>query len=172
MALGAMISGGVGLYNMWKGNKAAGNVVANQPTEGELRGSFSGTQGLIDRMTNFNQYAAPAMDLAAMEGNKGVQDAMMMGMGGSQANAIRNRLKKSGINQAYQNFTAGLGDAAQMQAGLDQNIFNQMNVQRQNKFNLGMNRANTQMGIGAGLLPEGGIGGLLNMGMAQMGINK
>jgi hypothetical protein len=69
MALGAMISGGVGLYNMWKGNKAAGNVVANQPTEGELRGSFSGTQGLIDRMTNFNQYAAPAMDLAAMEGN-------------------------------------------------------------------------------------------------------
>jgi hypothetical protein len=93
-------------------------------------------------------------------------------MGGSQANAIRNRLKKSGINQAYQNFTAGLGDAARMQYGLDANISGQLQTGRQNKFNLGMNRANTQMGIGAGLLPEGGLGGLLNLGMGSLGIPK
>ena len=171
-ALGAMISGGIGLYNMWKGNQAAGDVVNNQASEQDLRSAFSGSQGLIDRMTNFNQYSGGAMDLATQQGNQGVQDAMMMGQGGSQANAIRNRLKAGGLNEAYANFTKGLGSALTHQRGIDNSIYGQLNQQRQNKYNLGMDRANAQMNIGQSLLPEGGIGGLLNIGMSQMGISK
>ena len=171
MALGALISGGIGLYNMYQGSKKSSNIANNQPTEDQHRKTFGQTQGLIDRMTNFNQYSGGAMDLASQEGNQGVEDAMMMGMGGSQANAIRNRMKKSGMNQAYQSMQSGLGDAAKMQSGLDTGIFNQMNDQQDYKNQIGQQNANTQMGIGASLLPENGMRGLLGLGLGSMGIN-
>tara|TARA_R110002012_G_scaffold245632_2_gene420625 strand:- start:468 stop:986 length:519 start_codon:yes stop_codon:yes gene_type:complete len=172
MALGAMISGGIGLYNMFKGANKSSNIANNQPTEDQHRQVFGKTQGLIDRMTNFSQYSGGAMDLANQEGNKGVEDAMMMGMGGSQANAIRNRMKQSGLNKAYQQMTAGLGDAAKMQAGLDKGIFGQMNTQQDYKNQIGQQNANMQMGIGASLLPEGGMRGLLGLGLGSLGIGK
>ena len=172
MALGAMISGGIGIYNMLKGSQKSSNIANNQPTADEHRQNFGKSQGLIDRMTNFSQYTGPAMDLATQEGNEGVEDAMMMGMGGSQANAIKARLKKSGLNQAYQGMTAGLGKAAQMQQGLDKGIFDQMNSQQNYKNQIGQQNANMQMGMGASLLPEGGMRGLLGLGMGALGINK
>jgi len=172
MALGTMIAGGVGLYNMWKGNQAANAAVANQASEGELRNAFSGSQGLIDRMTNWNQYSGGASDMATAQGNQGVQTAMQLGLGGSQANAIRNRLKSSGINQAYSNFTKGMGSALTAQSNIDNSIFGRLNHQRNNLFDLRKSQAEAQMNIGRGLLPEDGIGGLLDIGMAQFGIKK
>jgi hypothetical protein len=172
--IGTLLSGGAALYNMSQGNKKMGNIGANQPTAQDHRQNFSGTQSLIDRMTNFGQYSAPAMDLASQEGNKGVEDAMMMGMGGSQANAIRNRMKQSGLNKAYQGMTAGLGDAARLQFGMDEGIFNQMGEQQAYSNNIAMTQANNQMNLGAGLLPEGGLGqeGLLGQVLGGFGINK
>ena len=169
--LGALIQGGLGLYGMYKANKGMSNVANNMPSQKDLSGRLGESQGLIDRMTNFNQYSGGAMDLASQEGNQGVEDAMMMGMGGSQANAIRNRMKKSGMNQAYQSMQSGLGDAAKMQSGLDTGIFNQMNDQQDYKNQIGQQNANAQMGIGASLLPENGMRGLLGLGLGSMGIN-
>ena len=178
--LGALIQGGLGLYGMYKGNKAMSNVANNMPSQKDLSGRLGESQGLIDRMTNFNQYSGGAMDLASQEGNQGVEDAMMMGMGGSQANAIRNRMKKSGMNQAYQSMQSGLGDAARMQQNNDQYVGDQMHQNEQDSRQIKMGQAGSlmslssnfmggakgmhEMGIGAkslGQTIQGGIGGLL-----------
>ena len=164
-----------GAYGMYRGHKAMGDVAKMaQPSESDLRSTFSGSQGLIDRMTNFNQYSGGAMDLATQAGNQGVQDAMMMGMGGSQANAIKNRLKQSGINQAYQNFTSGLGNAARMQYGLDANIAGQLQTGRNNAMQAKLGQAGAMMGIGQGLMGEEGLGkfgaGIDAFGKTGMGL--
>ena len=169
--IGSLIAGGIGLYNMHKGNQRAQNIGKNQPTSDELRQNFSGTQGLIDRMTNFNQYSGQAMDLASQEGNQGGESAMMMGMGGSQANAIRNRMKRSGMNQAYQSMQGGLGRAAGLQSRMDENIFGRMNQQQDYRNQIQMDQANAQLNIGSSLLPEKGIRGLLGQGLGAIGIN-
>ena len=75
------------------------------------------------------------------------------------------------MNQAYQSMASGLGDAAKMQSGLDTGIFNQMNDQQDYKNQIGQQNANAQMGIGASLLPENGMRGLLGLGLGSMGIN-
>ena len=147
-----------GAYGMYRGHKAMRDVAKiAQPSEKSLRSTFSGSQGLIDRMTNFNQYSGGAMDLATQAGNQGVQDAMMMGMGGSQANAIKNRLKQSGVNKAYQSFQGGLGNAAQLQSGIDSNIAGQMQTARNNAMQAKLGQAGAMMGIGAGMMGQNGL---------------
>ena len=155
--LGTLITGGLGLYGMMKGNKMMSSVGQNQPSEKDLRGAFTGSQGLLDRMTNFNQYSGGAMDLATQTGNQGVQDAMMMGMGGSQANAIRNRLKAGLQNKAYAAHQAGLGNALPAQIGMDKHISGQLEGNRQYQDAIKMQQANTMMGLGHGMLGEGGL---------------
>jgi len=125
-------------------------------------------------MTNFGQYSGQAMDLASQKGNQGVENAMMMGMGGSQANAIRNRMKRSSMTGVYDKFNQGLGQAANLQQGIDSGIAGQMQGQRQYANNIAMTQANNQMNLGAGLLPEGGLGqeGLLGQVLGGFGINK
>ena len=170
--LGAVAMGIGGLLGMKRGYDAMGNLAKNQPSEDALRSTFSNSQGLIDRMTNFGQYSAPAMDMATQAGNQGVQTAMMAGMGGSQANAIRNRLRNSGVNQAYSNFNQGLGNAARLQMGIDQNIAGQLQGQRNFQNQVRMGRANAMMNIGEQLMPEGGVrnfGGLLGTGLQTLG---
>ena len=160
--LGSLLLGGAGLYNMYQGNKKMSGIANNQPSGQELRDqSFGRSQGLIDRMTNFNQYSGQAMDLASQQGNKGVEDAMMMGMGGSQANAIRNRMKRSSMAGVYDKFNQGLGQAAGLQGGIDQQISGQLQGQRDFSNQMGMAQASGMMGLGAGLLPEKGYRGLL-----------
>ena len=73
-------------------------------------------------MTNFNQYSGQAMDLASQEGNQGVESAAMMGMGGSQANAIKNRMKRSAMTDVYKQYNQGLKGTLQAQMGLDNRI--------------------------------------------------
>ena len=167
MALGAIgqaIQGGLGLFGMAKGNQMLNDVARNMPSEAQLRSPFQNTQGLLDRMTNFGQYSAPAMDMATQAGNQGVQTAMMAGMGGSQANAIRNRLRNSGINQAYSNFNQGIGNAAKMQMDLDAGIAGQLQGQRNMTNQIRMGQAAGLMGMGGQLL--GGPEGLLKTGAA------
>jgi hypothetical protein len=160
MALGAIgqaIQGGLGLFGMSRANQMMNDVTRNMPSEAQLRSPFQNTQGLLDRMTNFGQYSAPAMDMATQAGNQGVQTAMMAGMGGSQANAIRNRLRNSGINQA-------LGNAANMQMKLDSGIAGQLQGQRNMVNQIKMGQAAGLMGAGGQLL--GGPEGLLRTGAA------
>jgi len=172
--LGTLIQGGLGLMGMAKGHKQMGNIANNMPSQSDLQSPFQQSQGLIDRMTNFGQYSGQAMDLASMQGNKGVEDAMMMGMGGSQANAIRNRMKRSSMTGVYDKFNQGLGQAAGLQQGIDSGIAGQMQGQRQYANNVRMTQANNQMGMGMGLLGEGGLGpeGLLGQLMGGIGIKK
>ena len=161
--IGGLLSLGTGLLGAgaaYKGHRDH-MALANQPSQGELQSAFSNTQGLIDRMTNFGQYSAPAMDMATQAGNQGVQTAMMAGMGGSQANAIRNRLRNSGINQAYSNFNQGIGDAARLQMGIDQNVSNQMAQNRQFSNAIKMQGAKRMMGIGSNLIGPQGLPGLI-----------
>ena len=163
MALGGLLSLGTGLLgaaSAYSGHRQQMGL-AKQPSESDLRSTFSGSQGLIDRMTNFNQYSGGAMDLATQAGNQGVQDAMMMGMGGSQANAIKNRLKQSGVNKAYQSFQGGLGNAAQLQSGLDSNISGQMSQNRMYSNMIKNKGAQRMMGIGSNLMGPEGVSGLL-----------
>jgi len=164
-----------GAYGMYRGHKAMGDVAKMaQPSESNLRSTFSGSQGLIDRMTNFNQYSGGAMDLATQAGNQGVQDAMMMGMGGSQANAIKNRLKQSGVNKAYQSFQGGLGNAARLQSDIDSNIARQMQAGRQNAMQARLGQAGAMMGIGQGMMGQEGLGtigaGIDALGKTGMGL--
>ena len=151
-----------GAYGMYRGNKAIGDIARNMPSESDIRSTFSGTQSLLDRMTNFNQYSGGAMDLATQAGNKGVETAMMMGQGGSQANAIKNRLRNAGINQAYQNFTSGLGNAARMQYGLDANVSGQMGANRAQANQFKLAQGQNLMNMGFGLM--GGQAGLADLG--------
>jgi len=163
MAITAMMSLGSGLlgaYNAYKGNKREGNAISGMTqNDGQMRGAFSGTEDLIGRMTNFNQYSGGAMDLASQQGNKGVEDAMMMGMGGSQSNAIKNRMKRSGMNQAYQSMQSGLGNAAQLQGGIDGQISTQMTNQFNAQKQAQMGQAQRQMQRGSDMMgPKGAMG--------------
>ena len=45
--LGALIQGGLGLYGMYKGNKAMSNVANNMPSQEDLSGRLGKSQGLI-----------------------------------------------------------------------------------------------------------------------------
>jgi hypothetical protein len=173
--IGTLLSGGAALYNMYKGNKKMGNIGANQPSAEDIRGeSYGKSQGLIDRMTNFGQYSGQAMDLASQQGNQGVENAMMMGMGGSQANAIKNRMKRSSLTGVYDKFNQGMPGMITQQRAIDSDIAGQMQGQRQYANNIAMTQANNQMNLGAGLLPEGGLGqeGLLGQVLGGLGINK
>ena len=168
--IGSLLMGGAGIWNMMQGNKGISNLASNQPSQQDLEKPFQRQQGLIDRMTNFGQYSGQAMDLASQQGNKGVEDAMMMGMGGSQANAIRNRLKRSSMAGVYDKFNQGLGSAAQLQGGIDQTISGQLEGNRQYSQDIKMSQYNNQMAMGQQLMPEGGLRGLLGMGMSTIGL--
>ena len=82
---------------------------------------------------------------------------MMMGMGGSQANAIRNRMKRSSMTGVYDKFNEGLSSAARMQQGIDSNIAGTMQGQRDEQGQMNLGLAGTQMGIGENIIggPEG-----------------
>ena len=162
LMLGGAIKGLAGLAGMHQGNKMMGNIANSMPSKSELQGAFSGTQGLIDRMTNFGQYSGQAMDLASMQGNKGVEDAMMMGMGGSQANAIRNRLKRSSLTGVYDQYNKGLGQAAGLQQGIDQTVSGQLHQNAQDARMIRQGQAGALMGLGANIM-----GG--KKGMSQFG---
>jgi len=168
--LGTLLMGGAGLLGMKKGHDQMSSIGQNQPSDKQLRGAFSGSQGLINRMTNFGQYSGQAMDLASQEGNQGVENAMMMGMGGSQANAIRNRMKRSAMGDVYNQYNKGLGQAASLQGGIDKHISGQLESNRQYSDAIKMQQANSMMGMGKGLLPEDGLQGLLKLGMGGLGI--
>ena len=159
-----MMSAGTGLMGLWnaaQGHKGQMELGKNMPTADELKSTFSGTSDIIGNMTNFGQYAAPAMDMWTQAGNKGVETSLSLGQGGSQANAIRNRLNKAGLNQAYQNFTKGLGDAARLQYGIDQNVFSQLNQNRDTSRNIAMGGLQRQIGIGKNLMGPKGVAGVL-----------
>ena len=74
----------------------------------------------------------------------------------------------------YDKFNQGLGQAAGLQQGIDSGIAGQMQGQRQYANNVRMTQANNQMGMGMGLLGEGGLGpeGLLGQLMGGIGIKK
>lgn len=160
--LGTLIQGGIGLMGMMKGHKQMGNIASNMPSQSELQSPFQQSQGLIDRMTNFGQYSGQAMDLASMQGNKGVEDAMMMGMGGSQANAIRNRLKRSSLSGVYDQYNQGLGQAAGLQQGIDKTVSGQMHQNAQDARNIRVGQAGAMMGIGQNI--AGGPKGMARFG--------
>jgi hypothetical protein len=107
-----------------------------------------------------------------MQGNKGVEDAMMMGMGGSQANAIRNRLKRSSLTGVYDQYNKGLGQAAGLQQGIDSTISGQLESNRQYQDAIKMNQANAMMGLGKGMLGEDGLLGLSQSILGGIGIKK
>tara|TARA_R100000406_G_C3099666_1_gene121618 strand:+ start:64 stop:708 length:645 start_codon:yes stop_codon:yes gene_type:complete len=120
----------------------------------ELAAPYQKSQALIDRQSNFGNYSSGAMDLAMMQGNQAANTAAMMGMGGSAANMLRNRMKASGINDAYRNFTAGLGDAARAQYGIDSNISNQMFSQNQNNRMYQGLKGEQNYNMGQGMLTD------------------
>ena len=61
----------------------------------------------------------------------------------------------------YDKFNQGLGQAAGLQGGIDQQISGQLQGQRDFSNQMGMAQASGMMGLGAGLLPEKGYRGLL-----------
>jgi len=125
---------GKGAMGLFFGNKGRQQMDQSfKPnTYEELADPYQKSQALVDKQSNFGNYSSGAMDLSMMQGNTAANTAMMSGIGGSAANALRNRMRASGINDAYKNFTAGLGDAARAQYGIDSNISNQMFSQNQN----------------------------------------
>ena len=159
---GSLITGGIGLYNMMQGNKKMGRIADDMPSQQDLEKPFQKSQGLIDRMTNFGQYSGQSMDLASQQGNKGVEDAMMMGMGGSQANAIRNRMKRSSLTGVYDKFNEGIGKAADLQGGIDQGVSDQMFSNAQDARAIRQGQAGAQMGLGSNFM--GGAQGMANLG--------
>mgnify|MGYP003654161504 CR=1 FL=1 len=160
--LGALIQGGMGLYGMMQGSKQMGNIASNMPNQQDLEKPYEESQGLIDRMTNFGQYSGQAMDLASQQGNKGVEDAMMMGMGGSQANAIKNRMKRSSLTGVYDKFNQGMGTALNAQMGINKGVSGQMHEDRGDARAIQMGQAGAQMGASSNFM--GGADGMAGFG--------
>ena len=156
-----LMGGLLGAAAMWKGNKMMSGVANSMPGQEELEMPWKQSQGLIDRMTNFGQYSGQAMDLASQEGNQGVENSMMMGMGGSQANAIKNRMKRSAMGDVYGQYNKGLANAGQMQQRMDSDISGQMQNDRQDQRQIRMGQAGSMMGIGQGIM--GGSKGMANI---------
>jgi len=150
-----------GAYNMWKGNKGMTGLANNMPGQEDLEKPYEKSQGLIDRMTNFGQYSGQAMDLASQQGNQGVENAMMMGMGGSQANAIKNRMKRSSLTGVYDKFNQGMGTALNAQMGINKGVSGQMFQNAGDARNIKMGQYGAQMGIGNMMMGEKGIRGLM-----------
>ena len=159
-ALGGLLGAGLGMKGYNKMRQAA----QTQSME-DLQSPFAQSQNLINRMTNFSQYSAPMADMNLQAGNKAVEDSMMMGQGGSQANAIKNRLKNQNMGAMYGQYQQGLGNAAQMQQGIDSQVSNQMQQQRNFANRVKMTQGNIQMNMAGSLLPKQdmyGEGGLLS----------
>ena len=119
---------------------------------------FQQSQDLIDKMTNFNRYSGGAMDLATQAANQGVQTAMMMGQGGSQANAIRQRIQNRGMNQAYQSFQENLGQAAGLQSDIDRQIAGKMYGDDMYQRQYRMREGSMQRDAGMGLMGDALVG--------------
>tara|TARA_Y100000004_G_scaffold196251_1_gene265679 strand:- start:800 stop:1426 length:627 start_codon:yes stop_codon:yes gene_type:complete len=132
---------------------------------------FQQSQDLINRMTNFNRYSGGAMDLAAQAGNRGVQTAMMMGQGGSQANAIRQRIQNTGMNQAYQAFQENLGQAAGLQSDIDRQIAGKMYGDDAYQREYRMREGSMQRDAGMGLMGDALVGLRAPGGMEQAGLD-
>ena len=141
-ALGGLLGAGLGM----KGYNKMGQAAQTQSME-DLQSPFAQSQNLINRMTNFSQYSAPMADMNLQAGNKAVEDSMMMGQGGSQANAIKNRLKNQNMGAMYGQYQQGLGNAAQMQQGIDSQVSNQMQQQRNFANKVKMTQGNIQMNM-------------------------
>ena len=166
-ALGGLLGAGLGMI----GYNKMGQAAQTQSME-DLQSPFAQSQNLINRMTNFSQYSAPMADMNLQAGNKAVEDSMMMGQGGSQANAIKNRLKNQNMGAMYGQYQQGLGNAAQMQQGIDSQVSNQMQQQRNFANRVKMTQGNIQMNMAGSLLPKQdmyGEGGLLSGAAGKLG---
>jgi len=159
-----------GAHQMYKGNKGMTNLANNMPDKAALQDPFQNTQGLINRMTNFGQYSGQSMDLASMQGNKGVEDAMMMGMGGSQANAIKNRMKKSAMGDVYNQYNKGMSNMVGHQGRIDQTVSSQMHQNAQDANQIRMGQAGAMMGIGQNIM--GGAEGMGKFGAGLGSLGK
>ena len=183
MALG-LITGGLNLLSKGKnlgGLLGAGLTMAGMKKQGaagqtqsmeDLQSPFQRTQDLIGRMTNFSQYSAPMADMNLQAGNKAVEDAQMMGMGGSQANAIKNRLKNQNMGAMYGQYQQGLGQAAGLQGRIDDRVSSQMQDQRDWSNRVAMTQGQQMMNMGGSLLPRTdmyGEGGLLSGAAGKLG---
>jgi len=135
------------------------NQAMQMPSEQQLRNRFSGTQGIIDQMSYTNAMS-PVMDLASMQGNQAVQDSMMMGIGGSQGNALRARLQNNAAGQLYGAYQQNLGNQAQLQMGIDSNIANQMAGNQAARSQMLFNRGGINQAAGSQALGDalGSIG--------------
>ena len=140
------------------------------PSQEDLEGRLGKSQGLIDRMTNFGQYSGPGMDLASQEGNQAVETSMMMGQGGSQANAIKNRMRKSAMGDIYGKYNAGLGNAAGLQQKNDQYVGTQMHENAQDSRQIKMGQAGSLMGLASNFM--GGAQGMHEMGIGAKSLGQ
>ena len=108
-----------------KGNRMM-EAATNPMTYDQAATPFQKSQGLVDNLSNFSNFSGQAMDLSNMQGNQAAASAAMAGMGGSAANMLRNRMRASGVNQAYSNFLQAAPQIANMQLGIDKNIAQKM----------------------------------------------
>ena len=115
----------LGIRQNLKGNRMM-ETATNPPSYDQVATPFQKSQGLVDNLSNFSNFSGQAMDLSNMQGNQAAQSAAMMGMGGSAANMLRNRMRASGVNQAYSNFLQAQPQIANMQLGIDRNIAQKM----------------------------------------------
>lgn len=161
---GKMLGGLLGAGLTMAGMRKQGAAGQTQSME-DLQSPFQRTQDLIGRMTNYSQYSAPMSDINLQAGNKTVEDSHMMGLGGSQANAIKNRLKNQNTGAMYGQYQQGLGRAAGLQGQIDSTVSGQMQDQRHWKNQIGMTQGQQMMNMGQSLLPSTdmyGEGGLLS----------
>jgi len=129
-------------------------VISGLGDEDKIRGVWDQSQGIVGKMTNFGQYSGAAMDLASQKGNQGVETAMQMGQGGSQANAIKNRLKQGGMAEAYGAFNKGLGQAGAMQMNIDQGVSGEMSKQLEHQRDLRLAQGQAMQEQGGMMMPD------------------
>tara|TARA_R110000824_G_scaffold218917_1_gene405691 strand:+ start:36 stop:653 length:618 start_codon:yes stop_codon:yes gene_type:complete len=169
-ALGGLLGAG-----MQAGGYSKFGQSGQTQSQEDLESPFSKTQGLVDRMTNFSQYSAPMADMNLQAGNKSVEDSMMMGQSGSQANAIKNRLKNQNMGSMYGQYQQGLNSATQHQMGIDKQVSGQMQDQRINSQRVQRAQGNKLGLMGQSLMPQmdafgqGGLMDSLSGGLGQAG---
>ena len=160
--------GGAMMHKGWQDKGRANRL----PSIDSLKGLFENSQGLINKMTDWNQFSGAAADDSTEAGNQAVRTAAMMGpMGGSANLALKNRMKLGQDSDRYKAWQENMQNMVGHQKDIDSSIFAQHQGNLKDRRNFLTDRANTVGGMGGAIVDDLGMntGDIFNKGAQGIG---
>mgnify|MGYP003145967800 CR=1 FL=1 len=160
--------GGAMMHKGWQDKGRANRL----PSIDSLKGLFENSQGLINKMTDWNQFSGAAADDSTEAGHQAVRTAAMMGpMGGSANLALKNRMKLGQDADRYKAWQENMQNMVGHQKDIDSSIFAQHQSNLSDRKEFLTDRANTVGGMGGLIMDDLGIdiGDIFNKGSQGIG---